>query len=74
MPAYCVGTNFPILITNRNTPGMPGYVDIEMQTNQQYIAFGHNTLPPMVSVISYPKQTFENYLMNEQYDRFGKPQ
>ena len=55
MPADCVGSNCPVLITYRNTQGMPGYVDIEMQTNQQYIALGHNTLRQMVSVISYLK-------------------
>ena len=58
MPAYCVETNCPVLITYRNTQGMPGYVDTEIQTNQQYIALGHNTLRRMVSVISYLKQHF----------------
>ena len=51
MPADCVGTNCPVLITYRNTRGIPGYVDIEMQTNQQYIALGHNIARQMVSII-----------------------
>ena len=72
MPAYCVGTNCPVLITYRNTQGMPGYVDIEMQTNQLYIALGHNIAPQMVSIISNPKQTFGSLLMNEQCGRLGK--
>ena len=38
---------------------MPGYVDITMQTNQQYIALGHNTAPQMVSVITYLKYFLE---------------
>ena len=73
MPADCVGTNCPVLITYRNTQGMPGYVDIEMQTNQQYIALGHNIARQMVSVTSYSKQTFRDLLMNEQCERFVKP-
>ena len=70
MPADCVGTNCPVVITYRNTQGMPGYVDIEMQTNQLYIALGHNTAPQMVSIISYPKHTFRGLFMNESCDRF----
>ena len=72
MPADCVGTNCPILITYRNTQGMPGYVDIEMQTNQLYIALGHNIAPQMVSIISYPKQALRGLLMNESYYRFSE--
>ena len=59
MPENCVGANCPVLITYKNTRGMPGYVDITMQTNQQYIAFGHNTAPQMVSVIYLSKVTFQ---------------
>ena len=73
MPADCVGTNCPVLITYRNTQGMSGYVDIEMQTNQQYIALGHNIASQMVSVTSYSKQTFRHLLMNKQCERFIKP-
>ena len=53
---------------------MPGYVDIEMQTNQQYIALGHNIARQMVSVIPYSKQTFRGPLVNEECERFPKPQ
>ena len=69
MPVDCIGTNCPVLITYKNTQGMPGYVDIEMQTNQQYIALGHNTLPQMVSVISFPKQPVRGLLMNSYCGR-----
>ena len=55
MPQNCSGTNCPVLITYKNTREMQEYIDITMQTNQQYIAFGHNTAPQMVSVTSYPK-------------------
>ena len=72
MPQNCVGTNCPVLITYKSTQGMPGYVDIEMQTNQQYIALGHNTAPRMVSVISFPKTPFRVFLMNGYCSRFEK--
>ena len=55
MPQNCSGTNCPVLITYKNTREMQEYIDITMQTNQQYIAFGHNTALQMVSVIAYPK-------------------
>ena len=73
MPQNCAGTNCPVLITYKSTRGMPGYVDIEMQTNQQYIALGHNTAPRMVSVISFPKQPLRGLLMNGFSERFRKP-
>ena len=63
MPANCIGTNCPVLITYRNTQGIPGYIDIEMQTNQLYIALGHNIAPQMVSMIFYPKHTFTSLLI-----------
>ena len=69
MPQNCLGNNCPVLITYKNTQGMPGYVDVEMQTNQQYIALGHNTLPRMVSTISYPKQSPKGVLMNSYCGR-----
>ena len=50
---------------------MPGYVDITMQTNQQYIALGHNTLPQMVSVISYPRLHLRGALLNSHCVSFG---
>lgn len=71
MPSNCVGTNCPVLITYKRTRGMPGYVDIEMQTNQQYIALGHNTLPLMVSIISFLKQPPKGVLINSCCGRFG---
>ena len=72
MLAYYVGTNCPVLITYRNTPGMPGYVDDEMQMNKQYIALGHNALPYMVSVIFYLKQYFRGFPINDHCDTFKK--
>ena len=51
---------------------MPGYVDVEMQMNKQYIALGHNALPYMVSVIFYLKQYFRGFLINDHCDTFKK--
>ena len=50
---------------------MPGYVDITMQTNQQYIALGHNTLPQMVSVISYSRLYLRGAFLNSHCVSFG---
>ena len=47
-PANCDGTNCDVIITYVLTPNMPGYLDVSMLTNRQWVALGHNSQPLMV--------------------------